>query len=672
LEDGSSTYRLHAVDITTGVERASSPKLISATVAGTGDATNGAGLITFDPAFHNQRAGLALASGTVYVTFASYCDTRPYHGWLMGFDATSLEPTAAFVTTPNGSAGGIWQAGSAPAIDDDGNVYLTTGNGDFDGTANFGETLLKLSPRTLAVLDYFTPSNYEALNSLDDDFGSAGPSFLPNSKLLVNGSKEGRVYLVDGTNLGHMVPGNTQIPQTFQAVDPSARPLATHHIHNHLVLWNAPAGLNLYAWGENDYLRAFRYDATARSFGTAPFAVGSVLPPLGMPGGTMTLSANGSAPGSGILWATMQAQGDANQGTVPSVLRAFNAETLSLLWESTSPGDDTLTLSKGSPPVVANGKVYVASLSGAISVFGPRSGATPPLANGTYQLRTNTAPGECVDVNGGSAANGANVQQYQCNGSAAQRWQLTNVINNVYELRAVSSGKCLDVNGGSPLDSANVQQWECNGTLAQHWAIRALGNGNYRLAPQSGAAECLDVDGGSGANGRNVQQWACNGTLAQTFTLGLDGGGTPPIAEGVYRILTGTGPQQCLDVAGGLAYEGTNVRQLACNGTDEQRWRFRSLGGNLYQVRAAVSELCLDVSGGTPANDSNVQQWFCNGSNAQIWSVQAIGGAQYHFMPQTGPNSCMDVAGGSGASGANIHQWTCNGTAAQTYSVIAP
>lgn len=673
LESGAMSYRLHAVDVTTGSERMAS-RIIQATVTGSGDGADGAGHIVFNPMFHNQRAGLALASSTVYVSFASYCDKRPYHGWVMAYDATTLASTGAFATTPTGAQGGIWQAGAAPAIDDGGNVFVATGNGvGDDAVVNLGESLVKLSPRSLALVDYFTASNYANLDSEDGDFGSAGPVFMPSSDFLVQGGKEGRVYVLDSGSLGHLAAGDTQIPQVFQAVDTAARPTETHHIHNQVVPWSAPGGTSVYVWGENDYLRAYRYTGTG--FTTPAFAVGAVLPPIGMPGGSIALSANGTgtaSAGSGILWATTPSSGNANHGSVSGVLRAFNAENLALLWDSSSPGDDMGTLTKGSPPVIANGRVYVPSLSGKISVYGSRTGPTPPVLNAVYQIRTGTTSGECVDVAKASTADGANVQQYKCNGTNAQRWQVIDVSDNVYELRAVVSNKCLEVALGGTADLTNVQQNTCNGTNGQHWAIQFLGSGRYRLMPQTAPNKCLDVAHAGTTDGTNIDQYKCNGTSAQAFTLALDTSGTAPIPSATFRINTATGPGLCVDVRGGSTDDKAQVQQYPCNGTDAQRWRFRNISGNLYEVRAAVSNRCLDVSLAGTADGTNVWQAGCDGTPAETWSIESLGTGGYRFVPQSTTGKCMTVSTGDATSKANIQQSTCNGSAAQRFSVIAP
>jgi len=655
--DGAQQHSLHAVDLTTGAEKLGGPVVIN---------PNG-----FNSTYANQRPALGLSNGVVYVAFASHCDKGPYHGWLVGFDAATLARTAVLDVVPGGTRGGIWQGGAGPAFDAAGNLYIATGNGSFDGNKQFGMSLLKLAPRSLARYGYFTPSNYAALNDSDLDLGSAGPSFVPDQNLLVIGGKGGSIYLLNRGALGQRVDGDTQIPQRFAAVSTAPHPSGTHHIHNGVVLWKSPSGTNMYVWGENDYLRAYRFNPSRGKFDTPAFAVGSVLPPQGMPGGMMTLSANGSQPGTGILWATTQAAGDANNATVPGTLRAFDASTLNLLWESGSVGDDMLSLAKYNAPLVANGKVYVASFSNLISVYGQRSGPTPPISSATYQLRLGTADGLCVDVEGGVPDDGALVQQYTCNGDPAQRWNVANVANNVYELRAEASGKCLDVRGGSAQSGAVIQQYTCNGTPAQRWVVDDLGGGAYRLISQTGTGNCLDVRGGSAQNATKLQLYACNGSAAQTLTFALDNGGDAAIPDGTYRIQTDTRPGACLDAKRSLGDWG-DLRQLACNDTPGQRFRFQNRGSGTYEIRTAITERCLDVAGGSDADDATIQQYLCNSSTAQRWRAQSLGGGKYQLMPQTGSERCLDVEGGSGDDGARLHQWTCNDTVAQRFSVIAP
>jgi len=374
VEGNSTVQRLHAIDIATGNERPNSPKVIQATVPGTGEGSTNA-VVAFNPETENQRPALALSGGTVYVGWASFCDTRPYHGWLMAYDAATLAQINVFNASPNGNMAGIWMSGAGPAFDDAGNMFFSTGNGTYNGATDFGESMVKLEAKSLRKVDSFTPSNFNTLNDFDLDFGTQGPTILPGSSFLIVGGKEGKMYLLDGRQLGGQAPGDIQIPQVVQAVDATIRPTASHHMHNAIPVWKGPQGTNAYVWGENDFLRLYRFDSVTQKFALPAVATGSILAPSGMPGGMMTISANGSRHGSGILWATLPRVGDANQMTVPGDLYAFDAESLTLLWSSQSPGDDPMNFAKGSPPIVVNGKVYVASLSNFVSVYGLRKRA---------------------------------------------------------------------------------------------------------------------------------------------------------------------------------------------------------------------------------------------------------------------------------------------------------
>lgn len=268
----NANYRhwLHKLDITTGADLAGSPIQIHASFP------NSHGAVQFDSKCQNQRSSLLLTGGVLYLGFGSYCDSGPYHGWIIGYSAATLQPTGAFCVTPNGSEAGVWQAGTGLAADEGGNVYFLTGNGSFDqNKSNFGDCLIKLSPQ-LGLLDWFSPFNNQTLSVKDADLGSAGVVLLPNSDLLVGGGKEGRLYLIDRQHLGHFNPaGDTQIPQSFQATGvPDAAghapPAATHHIHGSAAYWDAADGARIYVWGENDWLRAYRFDGSR--FVTVPGA----------------------------------------------------------------------------------------------------------------------------------------------------------------------------------------------------------------------------------------------------------------------------------------------------------------------------------------------------------------------------------------------------------------
>ena len=174
-ENGTQEYHLHALDITTGQEKFGGPVLIQASIPGTGDDNDGNGNVLFDATQELQRPGLLLLNGVVYIAFGSHCDLDPWHGWLLGYTASGLSQIYVYNTTRNGSEGAIWEDGTGPATDASGDVYLSTGNGDFDAglttPVNLGNALLRLGVRNGAfgVVDYFVPSSYAGLNSADYD-----------------------------------------------------------------------------------------------------------------------------------------------------------------------------------------------------------------------------------------------------------------------------------------------------------------------------------------------------------------------------------------------------------------------------------------------------------------------------------------------------------------------
>ena len=211
-ENGQYFQRIHAIDVTTGLEKAGSPVVIQASVSGTGIDSSG-GQVQFNAKTENQRPALLLSNGTVYISWASFGDSDPYHGWVIGYHYTgsALQQVAVYNDTPNGTEGGIWMSGGGPAADSSGNVYLITGNGSYNlntGGPNSGDSFLKMSS-SLNVSDYFTPFNQSCLSAADADLGSGGALLLPDQTntahphLVIGAGKEGRIYVIDRDNMGH-------------------------------------------------------------------------------------------------------------------------------------------------------------------------------------------------------------------------------------------------------------------------------------------------------------------------------------------------------------------------------------------------------------------------------------------------------------------------------------
>jgi hypothetical protein len=358
---GNAFQYLHRLDVTTGKDKPGSPVAIAATAPGMG-AGSVNGMLTFDPLISNPRPALTLANGMVYLASASHCDTGNYHGWVLGYDATTLAQKAVWVSTPNGAAGGFWMSGAGATVDAQGNLYVVSGNGDFDantGGSDYGESIIKLSPN-LSVMDWFAPFDSDMLNAGDLDLGSAGPLLIPGTSLLAFGGKASVLYLADGKKLGHWnMADNSQILETVA--------LGASEIHGAPVAWALPGGPIVYVWAANDVLRTYRMMNNQLVAGPT----GPMAPDLGQPGGVLSLSANGSTMGTGILWATLNFMGDANAATVPGILYAIDAMSAVELWDSKQvPADDFGNLAKFNPPTIAAGKVFVPTFSNAVVVYG--------------------------------------------------------------------------------------------------------------------------------------------------------------------------------------------------------------------------------------------------------------------------------------------------------------
>ena len=319
-ENGTFVQRLHAIDIRNGSERPGSPLIVQASVVGTGDGRDAQNNIAFNARTQNQRAGLLLDHGTVYIAWASYCDQGPYHGWILGYDAASLQPVMVFNTTPDGGLGGIWQSGAGLSADSTGNLYALTGNGSFNGDVggrNFGNSFVKVSP-TGALLDWFTPFNWSFLNATDEDLGIQSGLLVPNANLVVGAGKEGVMYVLDRNNMGHSRSGdNGQVVQSFQAS-------SAGRMNGSPVYWNSPTyGPAIYAWAAGDPLKVFRL--VGGVFQTPASAQGTALAPGGMPGGMLSLSANST---TGRSFASIFNTATSVLGSLPTTLAVNSRPSL--------------------------------------------------------------------------------------------------------------------------------------------------------------------------------------------------------------------------------------------------------------------------------------------------------------------------------------------------------
>ena len=374
LENGGTSYvkKLHALDITTGAEKAGSPIVISASVTVPGQST-----VTFDTEEENQRPALLLYNGVVYIGFGSHCDGGGWRGWILGYsyNGSSFSKVFVFCDEPssvNGRGAGIWMSGQGLAMDAGSNLFFTTGNGQFDTNTtppiNYGDAVIRLDlSQGPTVQDYFVPMDEAARNTGDADVGAGGVLLLPdqsgpNPHLLVQAGKNSTAFVLDRDNLGKFSPSSNNIVQTLSVC---------------CNFFGSPVYFNgkVYLWMVGDVIKA--YTLTNGTLSTSPTDQGSVF--FNFPGATPSISANGTS--NGILWALQE---DAYKAGGPAVLYAYNPSNLSagFLYNSNqnSSRDNPGGAIKFAVPTVANGKVYVGA-AGQLSVFGLLGSSTPNITS---------------------------------------------------------------------------------------------------------------------------------------------------------------------------------------------------------------------------------------------------------------------------------------------------
>ena len=361
--NGNYFHRLHALDLTTGAELFGGPTLVQAAYPGTGDNSSN-GNVVFDAKQYKERPGLLQIGGTIYTTWSSHCDARPYTSWVMSYDANTLSQTSVLNLVPNGSEGGIWMAGTAPGADASGNIYFMVGNGDFGTTlntsgfpanANCGQCYVRLSSSApIKLLDFFTPSNTVSESNADTDFGSGGPLLLPDlldangitRHLAVGSGKDAIIYVLDRDNMGKF---NSTADNIYQQISGQIGGV-----------WSKPSYFNntVYYGAVGDHLKSFPIRSAKLSATPATQSSNS----FAYPGTTPSISANGTS--NGIVWAV--------ENGSTGVLHAYNATNLtSELYNSNQAPNsrDHFSDNKYVTPMVANGKVYVGTPNSVV-VFG--------------------------------------------------------------------------------------------------------------------------------------------------------------------------------------------------------------------------------------------------------------------------------------------------------------
>ena len=388
---GDYFQRLHALDATTGSELYKGPVTITAKYPGDGDDSSG-GYVMFNPAQYKERSGLLQVGSMIYLTWASHCDIRPYTGWVMGYNATTLAQKTVINVTPNGNEGAIWGAGAGLTADDAGDIFFLDANGVFDTSLNssgfpssgdYGNAFIRLTTKGgLAVADYFEMYNGVQESDSDTDLGSGGAILLPEMKdssgttwfLAAGAGKDSNLYVVNRSSMGKFSPNNNDsIYQELAGALPGG-------------IWSMPAFFDgrLYFGPVGQPILEFQFKDVKLL--TTPVAQTSTT--FGYPGATPSISSDKGA--NGILWAT--------ENTNPAVMHAYNANTLVELYNTSQAANGRDHFGAGNKfvtPLIVNGKVYVGTTTG-VGAFGllsdkDEAGHSAPVAASSVKAKSTSS-----------------------------------------------------------------------------------------------------------------------------------------------------------------------------------------------------------------------------------------------------------------------------------------
>ena len=654
-ENGTQIFRLHALDIASGAEKFGGPVEVAASVSGSGFGSSG-GRLTFYAPIENQRSAVTLVNGIVYLAFGSHEDNGPYHGWLLGYDAKTLGQVQVFNDTPNSGQAGIWMGGQGLVADASNHLYLITGNSTRtteNASADYGESFLKFVPSgtSLTVADYFKPNTYDVLNAQDADLGAAGAFLIPGTSYIAGGSKSGMLYLLDTNNMGKLNLASDQVVQEFQADNG---------------LWGSPAFWNntLYVWGESGSLRAYGFLGT--HFNTTPSSRGAYVTPTGACSGSVSVSSNGTKSGTGIVWATAPAA-DPDHATVAGNLFALDAADLThLLWSTQqNPSRDGYgNYAKFVAPTIANGKVYVGTDSGQVAVYGLLPSGQNLIADGTYTI-VDQLSGMAIDDPAFSKLNSQVMDQWTINGGSNQKWQLTNLGNNVVELINAYSGKALEVAQSSTANGALVDQNPYAGTPSQQWKVVSVSGGTYELTNVL-SGQALQVAGGSTSTGAQIDQAPYAASASQQWSFQL-GAVATLIADGAYTIVNHLSGM-AIDDPAFSTLNSEVMDQWTINGGSNQKWQLTNLGNNVIELINGYSGKALEVAQGSTASGALVDQNPYGGNPSQQWKVVSVASGVYE-LTNVHSGQALQIVGASTSAGAEIDQSPYAANASQQWSV---
>ena len=621
----NSTYHyfLHALSLTTGAEQLGGPTEITGQVNGTGAASQG-GVIVFDPTYLNQRVSLLLVNGTLYIAFGSVGDIGVWHGWVMSYNASTLQQETIFNVTPNGTGGGIWSSGQGLVADSSGNVYTMTGNGDFTANVSgvdYGDAFLRFSGPNLSVADYFSPSNQATLDTNNSDIGTGGPMLMPGTSLLVGQGKDSVLRVVNSTNMGHYSSSTDNDVQEFTAT--------TGPFFSSPVYWNSPNyGSVIYLWGPNDYLKAFQF--TGSQFNTTPVSVGTILNANHFSNAAaISVSSDGNLTGSGIVWTSNAISGKATGVPVPGVLRAFDATDLTTeLWDSTQnlTRDDVGNYAKFNPPTIANGKVYMGSFSGQLQVYG----LNPPAFQGVQFVQVASATPQSnlasvpVPYSSAQTAGDLNVVIVGWNDTNATVQSVTDSAGNTY---ALASGP----NTGTGLSESIYYANNIVGSSSNTVTVTFNGTAtkpDVRVLEYSGVSTSnpLDVSTGASGNSNIADSGFVTTNASNELIVGADmvASNTTIMAGAPFTIRTITSPNSDLAADRLVNVPGSYHSWAPLNASGAwvmQVVTFRAAAAGSVPFVSSVSPSSGPVAGGTAVTITGTN--FATGATVKFGSTAA-------------------------------------------------
>lgn len=505
---GHYIQRVHGLFLATGADEPGSPINVQASTPGTGDGSDGQ-TVRFDPGQYVDRPGLLLVGSTLYTSWGSHCDVRPYAGWMMAYDTNTGAQSGVIDFTPNGNEAAPWNAGAGPAADAAGNVYISLGNGTFDSTltsagfpnrGDFGNSVVKLGlDRTgLHAVDYWTMFNSNSESGVDADLGSGGLLLLPGSKdsrgntrnLAVTAGKDTNIYVMDQANLGKFNPGsNASLYQELAGALSNG-------------MWSSPAYYNghVYYGSVRSVLRSF--DVNNALLSSSPSS--STGKTFGYPGTTPSVSAFGN---TGIVWAV--------ENSSPAVLHAFDANNLATeLYNSNQAGtrDGFGPGNKFITPTIANGKVYVGTQN-SVAVFGLLRNANPPLADGDYNLTNGASNLLLTDYATSTDPNTEIIQFSPVNGNY-QTWFFSWQGNGYYQIQNPLTGLFLSSGAGGTTAARHL---DANYSDAQLWSIVPT-SGGYTL--RNKATGLVLSNPGANKNPTGLQLQTAENGAHQVWVIG--------------------------------------------------------------------------------------------------------------------------------------------------------